>query len=113
MDEVTQTNSIIQNLNTLVRNQEQKFNQSTRLLRDTNEEMKRRQRGPVQPSGELAKEQSRIRQLVAKNALFIQVVLFLVFLCSVAYLMLPLETANYTALAILSVAVIYRIFFVE
>lgn len=112
MDQVTQTNSAIQNLNTLIRNQEQKFNESTRLLRSTNEDLKKR-RGPVQPSGELAKEQTKIRQIVAKNALFIQVVLFLVLLCAVAYLMLPLETANYTALAILSIAVIYRIFFVE
>ena len=112
MDQVTQTNSAIQNLNTLVRNQEQKFNESTRLLRSTNEELKKR-RGPVQPSGELALEQSKIQKIIAKNALFIQIVLFLVFLCIVAYLLLPLDTANYTALAILSIAVIYRIFFVE
>ncbi len=98
---------------TMIDNQQRQFNESTRLLRQANETMKKRRRPPVQPSGELAKEQSRIRQIVAKDALFIQVVLFLVFLCAVAYLMLPLETANYTALAILSVAVIYRIFFVQ
>jgi hypothetical protein len=112
MDEVTQTASNIDKLNTMIRNQEQKFNESTRILRATNTELKKK-RGAVQPSGELAKEQTRIRQIVEKNALFIQVVLFLVFLCAVAYLMLPLETANYTALVILSVAVIYRIFFVQ
>jgi hypothetical protein len=97
---------------TMIQNQQRQFNESTRLLRSTNEQLKKR-RVPVQPSGEVAEEQSRIRQIVAKNALFIQVVLFLVFLCVLAYLMLPLNIANYTALAILSVAVIYRIFFVE
>jgi len=96
----------------MIENQQRQFNESTRLLRQTNENLKKR-RGPVQPSGELEKEQSRIRQIVSKHALFIQVVLFLVFLCAVAYLLLPLNIANYTALAILSVAVIYRIFFVE
>jgi hypothetical protein len=112
MDQVTQTASGIDKLNTLIRNQERKFNESTRLLRDTNERLKKRRRS-VQPSGELAKEQSRIRQIIAKDALFIQIVLFLVFLCIVAYLLLPLNVANYAALAILSVAVIYRIFFVQ
>lgn len=97
---------------TMIDNQQRQFNESTRLLRQANETLKKR-RPPVQPNEEIAKEQSRIRQIVAKDALFIQVVLFLVFLCAVAYLMLPLETANYTALAILSVAVIYRIFFVQ
>jgi hypothetical protein len=112
MEGVNQTASSIDRLNTLIRNQEQKFNESTRILRATNEQLKKK-RGPVQPRGELAKEQSRIRNIVEKNALFIQVVLFLVFLCVVAYLMLPSGIANYTALAILSVAVIYRIFFVQ
>ena len=112
MDQVTQTASGVDKLNTLIRNQERKFNESSRLLRDANERLKKK-RNPVQPSGELEKEQSRIRQIVAKNALFIQIVLFLVFLCIVAYLLLPLNVANYTALAILSVAVIYRIFFVQ
>jgi hypothetical protein len=112
MDEVTQTASNIDKLNTMIRNQEQKFNESTRILRATNTELKKK-RGAIQPRGELAMEQTRISQIFEKNALFIQVVLFLVFLCAVAYLMLPSETANYTALVILSVAVIYRIFFVQ
>jgi hypothetical protein len=97
---------------TMLDNQQRQFNESTRLLRATNEQLKKR-RKPVQPSGELAEEQSRIRNIISKNALFIQIVLFLVFLCAVAYLMLPLETANYASLAILSIAVIYRIFFVQ
>ena len=96
---------------TMIDNQQRQFNESSRLLRRANELLKKR-REPVQPTGDLAKEQSRIRQIVEKNALFIQVVLFLVFLCAVAYLLLPLETANYASLAILSVALIYRIFFV-
>ncbi len=98
----------------MIQNQQQQFNQSTRLLQATNEALKKR-RGPVQPdmSSELAMEQSRIRQLIERNALFIQIVLFLVFLCAVSYLILPLNLANYASLAILSVALIYRIFFVE
>lgn len=98
----------------MIENQQQQFNQSTRLLQATNEALKKR-RGPVQPdtNSEIAKEQSRIRQLIERNALFIQIVLFLIFLCAIAYLVLPLNIANYTALAILSIALIYRIFFVE
>ena len=98
----------------MIENQQQQFNQSTRLLQATNDVLKKR-RGPVQPdtNSEIAKEQSRIRQLIERNALFIQIVLFLVFLCAIAYLVLPLNVANYTALAILSIALIYRIFFVE
>ncbi len=98
----------------MIVNQQQQFNQSTRLLQETNDRLKKR-RGPVQPdmNSDLAKEQSRIRHLIERNALFIQIVLFLVFLCAIAYLVLPLNTANYTAVAILSIALIYRIFFVE
>jgi hypothetical protein len=114
MDSILESNPALTASRNAIEQQEMKFNQSSRLLRETNEALKKR-RGPVQPdpNSELAKEQSRIRQLIDRNALFIQIVLFLVFLCAVAYLVLPLSTANYTALVILSIAVIYRIFFVE
>jgi hypothetical protein len=62
MDQVTQTASGVDKLNTLIRNQERKFNESSRLLRDANERLKKK-RKPVQPSGELEKEQSRNRPL--------------------------------------------------
>lgn len=93
------------------RNRDQ-IHQSSRLIESTTQKLKAR-RPPVQPTSEIAEEQQRIQRIVQKNALFIQIVLFLVVLCGVAYLLLPLETANYAALAILGVAVIYRIFFVK
>lgn len=45
--------------------------------------------------------------------MFIQIVLVLVFACAVSYLVLPMETANYVSLAILSVALIYRFFLMK
>jgi Flp pilus assembly protein TadB len=114
MDPILESNPALAASRNAIEEQETKFNQSSRLLRETNEALKKR-RPPVQPdpNSELAKEQSRIRQLIERNALFIQIVLFLVFLCAIAYLVLPLNIANYTAVAILSIALIYRIFFVE
>lgn len=96
----------------LVESQNTQFNQSTRLIQDTSRSFGKR-RPPVQPDSEVAKEQRAIQRIVQKNALFIQIVLFLVLLCAVAYLILPQGTANIAALLILGVAVIYRIFFVQ
>jgi hypothetical protein len=96
----------------LVQSQQAQFNQSARLVQDTTDRLRVR-RPPVQPDSEIAMEQQRIQNIIQKNALFIQVVLLLVVLCAVAYMLLPLQTANYAALAILSVAVLYRIFFVK
>ena len=96
----------------LVQSQQAQFNQSARLVQDTTNRLRAR-RPPVQPDSEIAMEQQKIQRIVQKNAMFIQIVLFLVVLCSVAYMLMPLQTANYTALAILSVAVLYRIFFVK
>lgn len=96
----------------LVESQQTQFNRSARLVQETNNRL-RVKRPPVQPDSEIAKEQRNIQNIVQKNALFIQVVMVLVVMCAVAYMLLPLNTANYTALLILSVAVLYRIFFVE
>ena len=96
----------------LIDSQNAQFNQSTRLVRDTRDNI-RTKRGPVQPSSEIAKEQSEIQRIVQQNALFIQIVLFLVLLCAIAYLVLPQGVANIAALAILGSAMIYRIFFVQ
>lgn len=114
MDPILKSNPALTASRNAIEQQETKFNQSSRLLQETNEALKKR-RPPVQPdpNSELAKEQSRIRQLIERNALFIQIVLLLVFLCAIAYLVLPLNVANYAALAILSIALMYRIFFVE
>lgn len=109
------TGQVFQQLDTEIgnlRTKQEKVNQSSRLIEQTTEKLKAR-RPPVQPVSEIAEEQQRIQRIVQKNALFIQIVLFLVVLCGVAYLLLPLQTANYAALAILGVAVIYRIFFVK
>lgn len=96
----------------LVNAQNQQFNNSARLVRDTTSSLRIR-RPPVQPETEIPKEQRRIQQIIQKNALFIQIVLALVFACAVSYLVLPMETANYVSLAILSVALIYRFFFIK
>ena len=96
----------------LVQSQQAQFNRSARLVQDTTDRLRAR-RPPVQPDSEIAMEQQRIQKIIQKNALFIQIVLLLVVLCAVAYMILPLQTANYAALAILSVAVLYRIFFVK
>jgi hypothetical protein len=97
---------------TLMNNQRTQFNRSARLVEDTANSLRIR-RPPVQPDTEIPKEQRRIQLIVQKNALFIQVVLVLIFASAVAYMIMPMETANYVALAILSVGLIYRIFFVE
>jgi hypothetical protein len=97
---------------TLMTNQERRFNDSARLVRNSTSSLRIR-RPPVQPETEIPKEQRRIQEIVQKNALFIQIVLVLVFACAVSYLVLPMETANYVSLAILSVALIYRFFFIK
>lgn len=81
-------------------------------MRDTTSSLRIR-RPPVQPETEIPKEQRRIQEIIQKNSLFIQIVLVLVFACAVSYLVLPMETANYVSLAILSVALIYRFFFIK
>lgn len=104
--------SSINSMYSLVESQNTHFNQSSRLLEDAQKKI-RGKRPPVQPNTEIAKEQKRIRDIVQKNALFIQIVLFLVLLCAVCYLVLPPSIANIAALIILGSAVIYRIFFVQ
>jgi hypothetical protein len=96
----------------LMNGQQQQFNRSARLVRDTTNSLRIR-RPPVQPETEIPKEQRRIQEIVQKNAMFIQIVLVLVFACAVSYLVLPMETANYVSLAILSVALIYRFFLMK
>lgn len=96
----------------LMNNQNRQFNDSARIVRNAKNSLRIR-RPPVQPETEIPKEQRRIQEIVQKNALFIQIVLVLVLVCAVSYFVLPMETANYVSLAVLSVALIYRFFFIK
>ncbi len=97
---------------TLMDNQRRQFNDSARIIQNAKNSLRIR-RPPVQPETEIPKEQRRIQQIIQKNALFIQIVLVLVLVCAVSYFVLPMETANYVSLAVLSVALIYRFFLMK
>ncbi len=97
--------------NSLVETQQSQFNQSSRLIQETKNKLQLK-RPPVQPSSEISKEQQKIRSIIQTNALFIQIVLFLVLLCAISYLVFPQNVANIVSLIILGSAMIYRIFFV-
>jgi hypothetical protein len=92
--------------------QHSQFNQSSRLIQETKNKLQLK-RPPVQPSSEISEEQQKIRSIIQTNALFIQIVLFLILLCAISYLVLPQEIANIASLIILGSAMIYRIFFVQ
>lgn len=96
----------------LVSAQQAQFNQSTRLIQETRDRIQVK-RPPVQPDTEIAKEQSEIQKIVQQNAMFIQIVLFLVLLCAISYLVLPQTAANVVSLIVLGAALIYRIFFIQ
>jgi hypothetical protein len=104
--------SSITGLYSLVESQNALFNQSSRLLENAQKKI-RGGRPPVQPNSEITEERNKIQRIIQKNAMFIQVVLFLVLLCAISYLVLPPNAANVAALIILGSAVIYRIFFVQ
>lgn len=108
----TVSNTTLSNMGSLIQSQQAQFNQSARLIQNTRNALRER-RPPVQPDSEIVLEQSKLQKIFAADALFIQITLFLVFLCVVSYLVLPLNMANYVSLAILTVAMIYRFFFVK
>jgi hypothetical protein len=110
--DVLKSSEFANSVGSLVDSQNTQFHQSTRAIKQVRDSMGKR-RPPVQPESDIAKEQQSIQKIVQKNALFIQVVLFLVLLCAISYLLFPLEMANVVSLFVLGSAVIYRIFFVQ
>jgi hypothetical protein len=62
-------------------------------------------RPPTAPASDLEKERKEITLLSARNLYFIQIALFLVVLAMLSYFVLPLDTANLIAFALLSVGI--------
>ena len=62
-------------------------------------------RPPTAPASDLEKERKEITLLSTRNLYFIQIALFLVVLAMLSYFVLPLDTANLIAFALLSVGI--------
>jgi hypothetical protein len=62
-------------------------------------------RPPTAPASDLEKERKEITDIARRSLYFIQIALFLVVLSMLSYFVLPLDTANLVAFALLCVGI--------
>ena len=73
-------------------------------IRDVKDSLKQF-RPPTAPSSDLETERQAILAIQNRNLYFVQIALFLVVMAMISYMVLPLETANTSALALLCVGI--------